>query len=580
MRNDKAVFLPSLPVDADTLQARFHAFAPGTQVLPKGFQVQPHFQPLPIDIVFQKDVAVTLRDGVTIYVDLFRPVGAEKTPVIVAWSPYGKSNGAAPRITALFRMLGMPTSGLSGLMKFEGPDPAFWCAHGYAVCNPDARGVYECGGDSVLWDKQEGEDCHDLIEWLGVQDWCNGKVGMSGNSYLAISQWFAAAEQPPHLAAIAPWEGLSDVYRDLVLRGGIPDVAFAKRLEHNYMGKGLREDVVEEANRHPLMNDLWRSKIPDYERITAPAYVVASYSNTLHTVGTFRAWRRMRSTQKWLRIHNKQEWPDYYEDANQHDLRRFFDRFLKDERNGWDDTPAVRYAVLALNGADRVNQPAAAFPPPSVTNVRYYLNAVSRTLSVQAPNDAATAGYDAESATGQASFAVRFDKATTLVGYPKLCLWVEAKGADDMDLFVVAQKLDAYGSALQQFTVPNQGAMMQDLTEHGASVLRYKGASGRLRVSLRRLDEALSREAIPVHGFDRMEKLSSGDIVRVEIELSPIGLSFAPGEQLRLVVSARNTLGGIMPGVPNVVPSNRGQHVLHAGGARDSYLLLPVMATT
>lgn len=60
-----------------------------------------------------------------------------------------------------------------------------------------------------------------------------------------------------------------------------------------------------------------------------PAYVVASYSNTLHTAGTFRAWRRMASQEKWLRIHDSQEWPDYYDEANREDLRRFFDRFLK-----------------------------------------------------------------------------------------------------------------------------------------------------------------------------------------------------------------------------------------------------------
>ena len=51
---------------------------------------------------------------------------------------------------------------------------------------------------------------------------------MSGTSYLAVSQWFTAAEQPPHLAAINPWEGVSDVYRDLVMRGGMPDTGFAR----------------------------------------------------------------------------------------------------------------------------------------------------------------------------------------------------------------------------------------------------------------------------------------------------------------------------------------------------------------
>ena len=427
----------------------------------------------------------------------------------------------------------------------------------------------------MIWDKQEGEDCADLIDWLGVQAWCNGKVGMSGNSYLAAAQWFAAAEQPKHLAAIAPWEGVSDVYRDLVLRGGIPDTHFAKRLEVNYMGKGKREDVVEEAKRYPLMNDLWRDKTAALEKITVPAYVVASYSSTLHTTGTFRGWRRMSSTEKWLRIHDNQEWPDYYEDANQEDLRRFFDCYLRGATNGWQDTPRVRYSLLDLAGHDQVLQPATAFPPEDVSNVRFYLDGASRTLSKEAPAQQGLASYDAESPHGQVSFVVRFDQATTLVGYPKASLWVEAKGSDDMDLFVLAQKLDAQGTPLAQFTVPNQGAMMQDLTEHGASILRYKGASGRLRVSLRRLDETLSTEAVPVQTFDRVEKLAPGEVVGVEIEMSPVGLTFAPGEQLRFIISGYNKIGGIMPGVPNVAADNRGQHVIHTG---KSYLLLPVKA--
>ena len=358
------VFEPS-HYEAGAAHGLLSGFEPGTRCLPAGSQIDPRFRALPTDIVFDKDVAVTLRDGVTIYVDVLRPPGAEKVPVIVAWSPYGKSQGSAPSVTALFDMLGMDNGALSGLEKFEGPDPAYWCAQGYAICNPDPRGIAESEGDSAMFGRQEGKDCHDLIEWLAVQDWCNGKVAMSGTSYLAISQWFTAAEQPPHLAAINPCEGFSDVYRDLVLRGGMPDIGFAERLQKNsYAGNGRREDILTEAQRYPLMNELWDDKIARFEKITVPAYVVASYSNTLHTAGTFRAWRRITSEAKWLRIHNTQEWPDYYDPANVEELRRFFDHYLKGEDNGWERTPRVRYSVLDLEGGDRTDQVADEFPPP------------------------------------------------------------------------------------------------------------------------------------------------------------------------------------------------------------------------
>ena len=66
-----------------------------------------------------------------------------------------------------------------------------------------------------------------------------------------------------------------------------------------------------------------------------PAYIVASYSNSIHTPGTFRGWRRIGSAEKWLRIHNTMEWPDYYEASAEQDLLRFFDHYLKGIDNGW-----------------------------------------------------------------------------------------------------------------------------------------------------------------------------------------------------------------------------------------------------
>ena len=579
MSDDQKVFVPSQPLEPGARYGILSDFDPGSRVLKAGFQVAPPFRSLPVDIVFEKDVAVTLRDGVTIYVDVFRPTGTQKVPVIVAWSPYGKGQGTSQSVMGVFGLVGLSNGIVSGLEKFEAPDPAYWCAHGYAICNPDIRGVANCEGDSVLWDRQEGLDCHDLIEWLAGQEWCSGKVAMSGTSYLAVAQWFTAAEQPPHLVAINPWEGVSDVYRDLVMRGGMPDTGFAGQLQNiAFWGKGQKEDILTEAERYPLVNELWENKIPRFERITVPAYVVASYSNTLHTAGTFRGWRRMASKQKWLRIHNTQEWPDYYDEANVEDLRRFFDHFLKEEDNGWEQTPRVRYAVLDLQGGDRVAVAADEFPPSTVTLAKYYLDGRSRTLGPVAPADKATVSYQVESNPDLVSFVMRFEHETTLVGYPKAHLWVEAQGSDDMDLFVLVQKLDAYGTPLQQFTVPNHSARAHDITERGASILRYKGSDGRLRASLRHLDQALTTDAVPAHTFDRVEKLSSGEVVDLEIDLLPIGLAFHPGEHLRLVISGRHLLGTMMPGTREYVPANSGSHIIHTGGDHASYLQLPVLA--
>lgn len=85
--------------------------------------------------------------------------------------------------------VGIPRSATSGLEKWEAPDPAEWCSRGYAVVNVDARGSFMSEGDYFIYGTQEGRDGHDTIEWIAEQSWCNGKVAMAGNSWLATTQW-------------------------------------------------------------------------------------------------------------------------------------------------------------------------------------------------------------------------------------------------------------------------------------------------------------------------------------------------------------------------------------------------------
>lgn len=66
--------------------------------------------------------------------------------------------------------------------------------------------------------------------------WCNGSVALVGNSWLAIAQWFIAAERPPHLKCIAPFEGASDAYRESLCRGGVPQPQFSAFVRHQLVG--------------------------------------------------------------------------------------------------------------------------------------------------------------------------------------------------------------------------------------------------------------------------------------------------------------------------------------------------------
>lgn len=99
---------------------------------------------------------------------------------------------------------------------------------------------------------QEGEDGADLVEWVAQQPWCNGKVALSGTSYLSFSQWFIAAERPEHLVCTQVTEALTDGYRDMCLVGGMPDYVFTEGIQNNHEGFGCERTWPRKAASTPL----------------------------------------------------------------------------------------------------------------------------------------------------------------------------------------------------------------------------------------------------------------------------------------------------------------------------------------
>src|SRR3546814_17314406 len=80
-------------------------------------------------------------------------------------------------------------------------------------------------------------------------------------------QWQVASERPAHLAAIAPWEGLTDLYREALVRGGIPRPAFINMIREKMYGRGRVEDPFAMLEDHPLVDDYWTAKVPDITQI-------------------------------------------------------------------------------------------------------------------------------------------------------------------------------------------------------------------------------------------------------------------------------------------------------------------------
>lgn len=88
-------------------------------------------------------------------------------------------------------------------------------------------------------------------------------MGLSGDSYLAMSQYAVAGIRPPHLAAIAPWEGAFSPYKDTMARGGIVDLGFNNTLTSTLFTKTGVEDVATLMKEHPFYDEYWMDKEPD-----------------------------------------------------------------------------------------------------------------------------------------------------------------------------------------------------------------------------------------------------------------------------------------------------------------------------
>ncbi len=125
-------------------------------------------------MIIERNVAVSLRDGVRVYADVFRPADEQPGPPIVIWTPYGKHwYGALEKDpnTAVREDM------VSHYATFEGADPVYWVPAGYVIVNVDARGTWYSEGTSTFLSPEEAEAFYDVIEWAGVQPWSTGKVG-------------------------------------------------------------------------------------------------------------------------------------------------------------------------------------------------------------------------------------------------------------------------------------------------------------------------------------------------------------------------------------------------------------------
>jgi uncharacterized protein len=529
------------------------------------------YPPAPGAVVIDNDVAVTTRDATVLRTNVYRPPGPGPFPVLLCAHPYSKDNIPAEKkftrgysVPFQYRVLRQPSRvRFSSLTGWEAPDPVWWTAHGFAVVNCDLRGSGRSDGVCSLLSDQEAEDVYDLIEWAAVQPWSTGRVGMIGVSYLAISQWKAAALRPPHLAVIVPWEGFTDAYRDLARPGGVRETGFLKMWSNGLKAARLKYTLDEENVNRPLRDEWWRALAPELSNIEVPALICGSFSdNNLHSRGSLRGFEQISSPERHLYTHRGGKWATFYSESALGTQLAFLNRHLRGGREAPDE-PAPRVRLEVREDRDRIVEVRSESSWPLESTDWTPLHLADAGLRPAPPEQPGSITFDTR--VGGARFGWTVPSDIEITGPMSLRMFVEAHGADDVDLFVGVEKWRG------RSYVPFEGS-------YGFG--RDRITTGWLKASMRTLDEPCSRPFEPVPTLDARRPLQPGQIVQVDVPLGPSATLFRAGEQLRLVVAGRwlwprNPLTGQFPAAYERGP--RAKCTVHWGPDHVARLLIPVI---
>jgi uncharacterized protein len=303
-------------------------------------------------------IRIPMRDGVELNVKITRPVGDGPFPAVLEYNPY--------------RRLTLP------LLDYRDEYPPivpYLAERGYAVVQFDVRGTGSSSGFTTdIYSDAEIQDGYDMVEWIAIQPWSNGRVGMIGKSYSAVVQWQVAVRNPPHLKTIIVRSANDDVYTEWTNPGGAirpymfesyapimnafnfapPDPHLTKDQWSSIWKERLIGNEPWSLNwiRNTLHGPYWRSKslAPGYDRVQCSVFLVEGWADWYSTA-ELRAFQNLTVPKKVL----IGPWGHYYAEERgafpgpridgRREYLKWLDYWLKGVDNGVMDEPPVTVFV-------------------------------------------------------------------------------------------------------------------------------------------------------------------------------------------------------------------------------------------
>jgi len=534
--------------------------------------------------IYEQNVTVPLKSsGGIVRCNLYRPKDeAQKYPVLMTYGPYGKDIPLSEFGPRCFAEINPEQK--SAHAAWEVPDPGYWTSHEYIVMRVDERGLGQSPGLLDTMSRSTSEAFFDAIEWAAEQSWGTGKVGLLGISYYAGSQWRVAALQPKGLAAMIPWEGMSDYYRDRCRHGGILSNKFidfwwtlqvlsnqyglpgkAARswgpdtiegdLDSEQLTRNRNEQPADNVNNHFRDDPYYASKEYNMNDIKVPLLSVANWGGILlHLRGNVEGFAHARSKFKYLRfITGRHDLPFYYKEEVELQ-RSFLDAFLKDDdREGWSVEGKLPQVDLALRKGNVGFNNAEAeraykrrteneWPIARTDYTKFYLTP-DLELTKQAPSvSSAKLTYKAlgnlensqllEFSTPPVTEEIEITGHIVAHLNVSMNPYIGGPQTSDIDLFLTLRHISAAGT---------------EVFYTGTAGDPVPLCKGWLRVSLRKVNAEHPRHRpwLPYRDYFSTSVLPvlPGEVYPVDVEVWPTNVVLEPGARLVLEVASGDTQG-------------------------------------
>ncbi len=511
---------------------------------------------------------VSMRDGIKLATDVYRPMDLAPHPVLLYRTRYNKNNSALAGVIPLLNL------------------------KGYICVIQDTRGRYASQGvDSLFITDGWGalRDGYDTIEWLSKQSWCNGKIGMLGASADGIITYRTAAALHPALKCAVAIVAATDLFHQVVYPGG----EYRKEICENYLTEQNAGWLIPFYLQNPYYNEIWQAMNwhTRSDSIRIPMLHIGGWYDCFSdgTVAAFQALHQQSyiAPQQLLMgpwTHatigsessvGEMRYPSAGYDIYTH-IIQWFDYWLFGRDTGIGHSAAVRYYLMGdpdmKDEEGCVWKTANTWPPVEMRTLPLYLSQ-GGLLRMQTGED------------GQISFLYDPEQPVPTRGGNNLT--IAAGPYDQTDLLIREDVVTFSTDILQQ-------------------PLRVEGVvKAHLFVSSDAPDTDFSFKLIDVYpdgrhmlvtdGIQRMrfrngstpEKevfLQPGEIVGVTISLPPTAIVFNSGHRLMVAFSSSNyNRFEVNPNTASAVNDRseprKAMQTIHYGSSYASHVRLPVVAS-